>query len=318
MRLTPIGGSLLADCPESIDITGTRFVCGRKASACLQLESGLVSGTHFRIKRSSAGGKAAGSHAVLKDESTNGVFHNGKLLGKGNAVDLAHGDRISLPKQLADFAVDLRHCDEAAISGGSNDAGKSRAHKNWQDEAVAAMLARAKAKRLAKAKAKHTAKAKAKSRGRERGGDNQEQSKRSKSGVCGAQVDSMYADALQEAKKQQKRAEEELERANRRSSIAQQTPRSLARVCSSHTAAEQLHEREMLSECLPAADLVGTRILVDTIGVTTVLDWQQGTFLGLGPSQHLLQIDYDCSQIARHVGSGEQQPKPSAKVDDPP
>eukprot|EP00937_MAST-01D_sp_MAST-1D-sp2_P001593 g1593.t1 len=281
-RLLPLGGSLLGDSAAPTDLAASRFACGRKPTANLRLESGLVSGTHFRLRRTATptavSGKVRGArHAsvvVLKDESTNGVLLNGMLLGKGNSATLKHGDSIALPKQLASWQFLLRPLAEDGMAGGS--------------AAVAATVARARAQRIEKKERARIGRAVLPSR-----------PQRAALPVATSRVltnanDAAYSTALRCAAEQHAQQQA---RAESRALLAGADGGSgggsalLALPPLRELGTVQLMAREKLSQAQAPSELVGTRILVDGVGLATVLDWQKGSFLGFGPSRHLLQLD---------------------------
>jgi len=80
-------------------LMNNEFIIGRMSSSDIVINTDVVSGTHCKIIREI---RPSGSMLVyLLDNSVNGTFLNGALLGKGIKVQLYHKDVISLPYTMA-------------------------------------------------------------------------------------------------------------------------------------------------------------------------------------------------------------------------
>lgn len=250
-RLRPAGGSLFAPGTAPIALVADKFTLGRKASANLVLDSNLVSGTHFRIKRS-----ASGRH-MLRDESTNGVFLNGNLVGKGSTAQLRDGDKISLPKSLGHFVVELVNHATAPAAAGSHP--RQRRHSAGSGGAS--------------------------------GSGSKSKSSKSRNGVAygvalrGVEDDSEVA----ETSVARPGASTPFPPAVEDDSAVQ--PQNSGGVGS---AGSSLVVEEAYAQQLAPEALVGRRLLIENSGIGTVTDFKRGVFFGLGPSSHLVQLDNDC------------------------
>jgi len=83
----------------SFTINKNEYTIGRAAASDILINTDVVSGTHCKIIREI---RPSGSMLVyLLDNSVNGTFLNGALLGKGIKVQLYHKDVISMPFTMA-------------------------------------------------------------------------------------------------------------------------------------------------------------------------------------------------------------------------
>ena len=250
-RLRPAGGSLFAPGTAPIALVADKFVCGRKASANLVLDSNLVSGTHFRVKRS-----ASGRH-MLRDESTNGVFLNGNLVGKGSTAQLRDGDKISLPKSLGHFVVEL--VDHATAPAAAGSQPRQRRHSAGSGGAS--------------------------------GSGSKSKSSKSGNGVAYGVALRGVEDATEVAETSVARpgASTPFPPAVEDDSAVQPQDSGGVGSAGSSLVVEEAYAQQLAPEAL-----VGRRLLIENSGMGTVIDFKRGVFLGLGPSSHLVQLDNDC------------------------
>jgi len=83
----------------SFNISKNEYTIGRATTSDIVINTDVVSGTHCKLIREI---RPSGSMLVyLFDNSVNGTFLNGALLGKGIKVQLYHKDVISMPYTMA-------------------------------------------------------------------------------------------------------------------------------------------------------------------------------------------------------------------------